>query len=613
MARVIPSFEQIECTKPKPTEGELHLLKLLAKNLDDSYLIYFQSYLNGYRPDIVIIKEDHGVFIIEVKDWELQHYICLPKNRKQLYVPMKLKGNNSLIESPFDQVKAYKDCLYQLYVPDLTYQKIMNKNLYGAIKIGVYFHKELQSNVNTFFNETTYVSKWGYDSNIIDDVKKQLLNGWKLNTSILNQIKVLLEPQYHKASEGKNLKLSNDQLRMTESIPGKEQKLLGLAGSGKTTVIAYRSVNVIERLNGNARVLILTYNITLRNYIKDKISLIRKDFSWTHFNIIHFHEFIIQAAKQENIPLHFSDIEDEFDSFFRRLNVSTFEGRISDSSKYDAIIIDEGQDFEKNWFDILKKCFLKKDGEFLIIADEKQNIYNKELDNEKKVLTNIRGNWNKLKQSHRTDGLFVRLANAFQYNFFKDKYELDENMQLQLFLNMEQQYLVYTRTTRDRQQIVDNTLKFLKDKQIHFNNCCFLSNAIEVLREIEYLLRTKHNIATEITFETKEEFEAINQQYQNKIEEQKQLKDFRRAKKFGFYNNSGKLKLSTIHSFKGWETDHIILIIDYNKKLTPEVIYTAITRCKKTLIIYNNSENSYDHFFNRFIEEENRKKESISR
>lgn len=605
MARLIPSFEQIQCAKPKPTEGEINLLKLLVKNLDDSYYIYFQSYLNGYRPDIIIIKEEQGVFIIEVKDWELQHYICLPKNG-QLYAPMKLKKNGSLIKSPFDQVKAYKNCLYQLYVPELTYQNIMNERLYGAIKIGVYFDKESQFSVDNFFNETRYVSKWGYDGNIVEDIQNQLLYTKRLDVSILNEIKRLLEPQYHKASEGKNLNLSPDQLRMIKSVSGKEQKLLGLAGSGKTTVISYRAINVIKRLNGNARVLILTFNITLRNYIKDKISLIREDFSWSNFNIVHFHMFIIQVAEQENIPLQCGEIEDEAPCFFANLEVSMFEGRISDSSKYDAIIIDEGQDFEKKWFDILKKCFLKEGGEFLIIADEKQNIYNKQLDNERKVVTNIRGNWNRLKKSHRMDSLFMRLAHTFQQNFFKNKYELDENMQHQLFLEMEQQDFLYYRTELDAQLILKNTLKFLKDKQIHPNNCCFLSNKVELLRTIEYLLRTKHNMQTEITFETKEQFEAIEQKYFNKNERLKQLDKLRRSKKFGFYNNSGKIKLSTIHSFKGWENDHIILIIDSDNNLTPELLYTAITRCKKTLTIYNDSEDSYHDFFIRFLENENK-------
>ena len=64
--------------------------------------------------------------------------------------------------------------------------------------------------------------------------------------------------------------------------------------------------------------------------------------------------------------------------------------------------------------------------------------------------------------------------------------------------------------------------------------------------------------------------------------------------------DNGSYKMSTIHSFKGWELDNIILIINpsplntnYEEdKNTYELIYTAITRAKKRLhiLIVGNSE-----------------------
>lgn len=604
MAKLIPSFEQIQNSKPKPTMGEMNLLRLLVQYLNDDYYIYFQSYLNGYRPDVVVIKEGCGVFIIEVKDWDLEHYNYLPQNSKQLYGNLQLKKNGAIIKSPFDQVKAYKDCLYELYLPELTYQNMINTSMYGAIKIGVYFDQAKQKSVDEMFGETKHVSKWGCDNkDIIKDIEYMLSYENRLSPSILNDIKRLLEPKYHKASEGREFTLSADQQRMVKSVPGRQQKLLGLAGSGKTTVIAYRAVNVVKRLNGNARVLIVTFNITLRNYIKDKISLIREDFSWSNFNIIHFHVFIKQAAAENNIPFCYDEMNDGYSMFLKNLDIKVFEGKVSESSKYDAIIIDEGQDFERKWFDVLKKCFLKENGEFLIVADEKQNIYNKKLDTERKIETNIRGQWNRLKTSHRMDSLFMRLAQTFQQSYFNNKYELDETNQQEISFEMEQQSFLYYRTRLNAEPIVNHILQFIKDKGIHENDCCILSNKIEFLREMEFIFRKQKYMKTETVFETKEEFEKIQKIHNYKKE--KELDKLRRTKKFAFYNNSGKIKLSTIHSFKGWENDHIFLILDSDNNLNDELLYTAITRCKKTLIIYDDSNNNnYYVFFTRFINNE---------
>jgi ATP-dependent exoDNAse (exonuclease V) alpha subunit len=70
--------------------------------------------------------------------------------------------------------------------------------------------------------------------------------------------------------------------------------------------------------------------------------------------------------------------------------------------------------------------------------------------------------------------------------------------------------------------------------------------------------------------------------------------------------NSGTTKLSTIHSFKGWEITTLILIIenenlDQQKFTTDELIYTAITRCRQNLIIINTGNKRYDQFFKEVI------------
>lgn len=57
MAQLFPSFEQINSSKVKPTEGELHFLHFLLKELDDSYEIYFQPFINGDQPDIVVMRK----------------------------------------------------------------------------------------------------------------------------------------------------------------------------------------------------------------------------------------------------------------------------------------------------------------------------------------------------------------------------------------------------------------------------------------------------------------------------------------------------------------------------------------------------------------------------
>ncbi len=47
----------------------------------------------------------------------------------------------------------------------------------------------------------------------------------------------------------------------------------------------------------------------------------------------------------------------------------------------------------------------------------------------------------------------------------------------------------------------------------------------------------------------------------------------RQNRKFNFWMNAGLIKLATIHSFKGWEINTLILIIDDTESSTNELIY----------------------------------------
>ena len=74
MAILYPNLETIINAKVKPEPGELHLLKFLIANLNDTFEVFFNPMLNGDRPDIVILRKGFGVLIIEVKDYNLNSY-----------------------------------------------------------------------------------------------------------------------------------------------------------------------------------------------------------------------------------------------------------------------------------------------------------------------------------------------------------------------------------------------------------------------------------------------------------------------------------------------------------------------------------------------------------
>ena len=185
MAQFIPSLDTIEQFRVQPTEGEWALLRFLESNLDDAFEVYFNPFLNGDRPDVLIMKKGGGVFIIEVKDWDLDLYKLDDKKHWHLKFPMNDKEANAFLKSPIDQVLKYKENLYNLHVENLLEQNIRNPKMWGVVTCGVYFHNSSDRQIKSLlidpFTEDKRYIKFinnleviGRDSLITDNFKKIL-------------------------------------------------------------------------------------------------------------------------------------------------------------------------------------------------------------------------------------------------------------------------------------------------------------------------------------------------------------------------------------------------------------------------------------------------------
>jgi hypothetical protein len=603
MAILFPNLDNIKHLKVQPEEGEIALLEFLYSNLDNTYEIYFQPYLGIDRPDIVIMRKNSGVMIIEVKDWNLTRYDL---DENQNWVPKNHIIPPPLRSSPIKQVNTYKNNLFNLHIETLLEKSIKNKSYFSIINRAVYFHKATFEQINNFLtqypqdrrDDFKYFDFFGFDNLRADNFKQTLgkrgldRKSYLFNDELYKSFKRHLQPPMHTIEQGKTVVYPPEQKDLIESLPGNERKIKGVAGSGKTLVLAKRAVNA--HLRHRDKVLILTgYNITLKNYIHDKISEVRENFDWQNFIMIHYHQFIISQANNHDISCYNADEPD----------LEMFEKVKDEIEKFKTILIDEIQDYQSSWVKLIKKYFLEEGGEFVVFGDEKQNIYSRIMDIDKSPWTGIAGRWKILKESYRLSPEIAAIAEMFQQYFFKNKYDIDKIISAQQDLFKSSLIKYFYLNSLDIGNIINIYQDILNKTQVHDNDVCFLATKIETLRFVDQRIRNQFPKETHHTmtmFETFEMFEFL--EHKNKNELDKDIKNIRRNKKFNFWMNPGTTKLSTIHSFKGWEIPTLFLIIenesdDESRFTTDELVYTAITRSRQNLIIINIGNQKYDNFF----------------
>lgn len=626
MAILSPPIDVIKRQKVQPTEGEWVLLDFLLNNLDDTFEIFYQPFLNGDNPDFAIMRKGSGVLLIEVKDWDLDHYFIDEKTN------WRLKKDNTIIKSPLNQVENYKSNLYNLHLEELFNKSIKNKNHWATVNCAVYFHKASELKLNNFILESftnqeyysyqkfvSYFALLGCNSLNKSVLDKVLTKFWLNRTSyyfdetLYNSFKRYLKPPIHQIEEGIEIVYTKEQQELINSEVRPRRKIKGVAGSGKTLVLAKRAVNAHKRTGG--QILILTYNLSLKNYIHDRISDVREEFNWKNFYITNYHQFIKTQANNYNL---------EIVDLSAWQNTNFFEEVKDEIKKFDVVLIDEIQDYMQSWIDIITTYFTNSETEFVVFGDEKQNIYERELDeNNEPIVRTVPGVWNKsLNVSHRFASNIGNIAIKFQKTFFGLKYGIDE-LKLMSQIDFENRIIEYHYfNTFSSDILFDIIYNVIERNQIHSSDVGILCSKVDVLRAIDYSIRTIKHEDTTITFESHEEFVAIKdnvtklllakgfseEQIKNKINKEMhdKLEELRRLRKNHFWMKTGTVKLSTIHSFKGWEINTLFLFIDKDEDdkefVNSELIYTGLTRARKNLVIFNLGNNKYDNFFSSEID-----------
>ncbi len=594
-SRLIPSWEQIKDFKQHLTDGEEYLLKFLDDTLkkDDNFkvgddktkyngwLIFVQPFLNGSRPDIIIFNPNVGVQIIEVKDWNLNNY-SFEKNSmgKQEFYVTDNKGSYP-IKSPVKQVEYYKEKLTGQLIPQIGEEIDKNVQRYGLIKTSIYFHKATTEDAKELFKDQvknySHFPVFGKNSLTASNLRQivpdsYLPQSYYWTRDWNKEILFWLNPPFHSIEQGTKLTLNTYQKKFAEPQKG-HYRVRGVAGSGKTQVLAYRAANLASQ---GYRVLILSFNITLWHYIRDMVARSPFGFGWDRFTFGHFHGFCKDILNEfgEKWPSESSSSEVTFREIVPNKVLEVIKK--GDYEKYDAIFIDEGQDYYIEWYHML--ChFLTNRDEVVVVCDKKQNIYSREMEWLDKRRGGVEkfGEWIELKTIVRLPEKIAGMTRVFSEKFnLNQDVRVDKVERPDLFNQYEEHSVWWNIEEKDWLNKINDGFETIKEKGTSKHG----SDTVILLPDKNFGLEcVKH-------FETTKNMK-VNHVFEN--DEERRYHKHKKA----FWMGDSRLKISTIHSFKGWEVLNVLLFIPENyfggDDVYDKIVYTAMTRTRQNLIVIN--------------------------
>jgi superfamily I DNA/RNA helicase len=234
-------------------------------------------------------------------------------------------------------------------------------------------------------------------------------------------------------------------------------------------------------------------------------------------------------------------------------------------------------DFYIEWYSMLCRFLTGRD-EVVVVCDKKQNIYGRRMEWLDKRRSGVEkfGNWIELKKIIRLPEQVAKMSVEFS-----EKFDLNQDIRVisverpDLF-NQFQDHVVWwnIRNGDDWLDKVEKAFEMIKNQATHNHPS-----------DTAILLPDKY-----FGFECVGHFKSKKKVEVNHVFEDGDDKKYHRHKK-AFRPGDGRLKMSTIQSFKGWEVPNVIVVIPSfipgDKELYDRIVYTAITRSKENLIIIN--------------------------
>ena len=382
------------------TDGERHFYKFLeaAARPDTQHITWYTPDIEGKEPDFILFSRNVGLIVFEVKDWRLNQIREINPQYIRLQVGYEIESR----KNPFQQARDY---LYDLVDKIKADGQLISRDAvhHGKVKIpfhhGVVFPNINKSEwVSSGFDRVNGINKIFFSDDLHpssdmcsdpsgkcfrDALEKRFAPQFKfaITSRELDHLKQLLFPtvkiELPERGNGQNYEqriekikvLDHNQEALARKFDGGHHLIVGPSGSGKTLILVHKAAFLKQYNPQINNILFVCYNVTLVNYIRRLLSAKKVPMGQDGVTVLHFYELCSEILGEDVA------YEKEGSEYYDLVVQETLSKVESFGKRYDAILIDEGQDFSTEMFKVVTSLLNPKTDNLTIVLDENQNIY----------------------------------------------------------------------------------------------------------------------------------------------------------------------------------------------------------------------------------------------
>ncbi|WP_404406219.1 3'-5' exonuclease [Jeotgalibacillus malaysiensis] len=622
MAYTVP-----ETIRSTATAGERLLFRTLKEYLPDDYIVYYEPNVLGRRPDFVIVGPDLGLVVLEVKDYTKGTLFQLNQDE---WIIVSSSGEQVKTKSPLLQARENMFHLVNALKKDknllqlegkfasylkfpygsgavftrLTQKDFIQNDLYRIVDPSLSLTRDEINPDDESFSE----------ENLIEKILNMFTVPYRLREPLskedIDAIRYHLFPEVRISAEFKPASPYQDQLllslhnvkamdlhqeNMAKQIGDQNRLIRGVAGSGKTLVLASRA-KLLTKDHPDWKILILCYNISLSRFIEQMVSQMMTEpdnlfdfdeeagLTKHQIEVRNFHAWLKHdvKCKEQDIP-----------ELIKKLR-----NKEAILPKYDAILIDEGQDFESEWFELVSELLNPETKSLLLVEDRAQSIYKRKRSYVQDTGLDFRGRSKILSINYRNTAQIVKFA----WDFYQSQSAL-KNKVVAKELDGE---IIAPQSTKRKgfEPAILKTDSFQKEANIVARQMKKLHEQKKIpYSEMLVLYRVKKTYEMNYIDVLKRELKKAGISYYWLTENSESKRNF--------LKDDQMVKISTIESSKGLDfqavfivnVDNMPFVLQDDVEREASLLYIGMTRAKEYLCLSYSGESVFTEYFDAVLAE----------
>lgn len=406
------------------TPGEKALLRVLRDSLDDACIVWYNPKVEGsQRPDVLVYVPTLGLTILEVKDWSTDAIVdanpdswrvieqgktksktCPLKQAKEYFYRLStsFQRTNTLIsDAPPHEGKLRVPVATAVAFPNISLEDYTNKRLDLVL-----------DPKHVWFRENIAELKQSASAAVATRLLRGLFVVWwpteALEEEDLDKLRGVLYPELTSIQRDiggatREIILDTYQENVTQTIKEGHTRVLGVAGSGKSLVLMALARRLL-REHPDWNILVTCYNVSLASQLKyyvrsfgapdsDETAAI-KAAAEARLTIDNFHSLAAGIFRSQKQPYPFlnkdqvmqtatlqskrdHEVAKELDEMESALLGTSLQNllQMRRVQLFDAILVDESQDFHPSWLRALTLLLNGKTNWLVMAEDPNQKIY----------------------------------------------------------------------------------------------------------------------------------------------------------------------------------------------------------------------------------------------